>query len=243
MLQQPPSIVAVPSTEAVVAAPGCHVQITKTDDGGYSFNADIFVAGTKVSSVYCEGMEVYYEDLDRRWELGWRVAGMERCPADLDRYAPLYNAIADLKVLCDAGVSILAGHLRRIGLANMIAVKPGRYSMVVPTKVRGSIAPCAIDVAIWEADPKNNGAYIIDTDNSASLAATLINESQFKSSFMDGFRPLQDGEAITGLYYRMVLAADRVEKLQADFSNLAQYRASDSSNNPAHTHRGQELGA
>lgn len=234
MLQQPPSIVAAPTTEAVVAAQNCHVQITKTDDGGYSFNADIVISGAKVSSVYCEGMEVYYEDLDRRWELGWRVAGIEQCPDDLEHCAPLYNAIADLKVLCDAGVSILASHMRLIGLNHMVAVKPGQHAILLPTKSRGTIAPCAIEAAVWEAASQNQGAYIIDTVKDTSLAATMIKESQFRPSFMDCFKPLENGKQITGLYYRMVLAADRVAKLHADFTSLAQFRAQGFATRTAH---------
>jgi hypothetical protein len=223
MHQHTPFIVAVPTAEAVLTAPNCHVQITKTDDGGYSFSADMFCAGAKVSSVYCEGMEVFYEGLDRRWELGWRVVGIESCPEDIERLAPLYNAIADLKVLSDAGVAILAGHLRVIGRTNMIVADPGQRATLVPTEERESIAPCAIEVAVWEANTKNNEAYIIDTEKEASMAATLVSESRFKPSYMDCFRTLQHGEAITGLYSRMVLAAERVAKLHADFSYLAQY--------------------
>lgn len=125
----------------------------------------------------------------------------------------------------DAGVSIVASHMRLIGLTHMVAVKPGQHAILLPTKSRGTIAPCAIEAVVWEAASQNQGAYIIDTVKDTSLAATMIKESQFRPSFMDCFKPQENGKQITGLYYRMVLAAERVAKLHADFTSLAQYRA------------------
>lgn len=224
MHQPPQPIVAVPTSAAVVAAPDCHVQIIKTDDGGYTFHADVIVGGVNATAVFGEAAEVYYDDPARRTALGWHVAGIADGPEDAERFAPLFNAIADLKVLVDVGVAILAGHLRAIGRTNMLAVKPGAHAALLATEERASIAPERIDVALWEAQRLNQGSYIIDTANATSMAATLIAESAFKPNFMQCFEAVQGREAIVGLYARMVIASARVAKLHSGLALLEHYR-------------------
>jgi hypothetical protein len=201
---------ALPATEELVANPQCYVQVTCSEDGGFTFFADIVFDGVTVSSVNCVGMDLCYEDPVFRKELGWRTAGFDPNQVNQKAYGPLINVIADLKVLIDAGISIIAGHLQVIGRTHMLLVKPGYRAYLLSTDERLSIAPDASDVGIDAAHAEHGGGFIVDTDNETYMAATLISASHFTTSFFDCFLALPAGEEIVGAYYRMVHASQSV---------------------------------
>lgn len=210
MAPQALTIKALPATVDLVVNPHCHVQVTSSEDCGFTFFADIIFDGVKVSSVNCVGMDLCYDDPAIRKELGWRVAGIDRNQVNQNEYNPLINVIADLKVLIDAGVAMIAGHLRVVGLTNMFAVKPGYRVYPLSTYERASIAPSGIDALFDVAQAERDGRFIVDTDDEASMAATLIAASQFSTSFFDCLLTLPAGEEIVWAYYRMVHASQSV---------------------------------
>lgn len=206
---------ALPCSRRLVQGHGAHVHLTKTEDAGYTFHADIIGDGVRKGSVYGDGLKVYYSDLAVREYLAGTLTPCAGSEAG-SLASPVSDTLANAKVFTDIAVSLLAPQLGRLACSNLIAALPGNRLLVLTTKDRPEPSISIAPAALWEAT--NPGGVVVNNLPPIDMAGTLLALSDFKESFMDALRGHDGGDVMVGWYKRAALAYTEADRLNRIFS-------------------------
>lgn len=213
-----------PSVNAIISHPGCRVQIVSTEDGGYSFKASIFIGNRASALAYADGMDVYYSP-DVRTQLGWVLAtGNTVAPEDGVLMAPYYNALADMKVVVDVGISLLAPHIGRLAKTHLLVSTPRGRLELIPSPERPTPAAENLAAAMYEAN--HPGSTVLSGQDDISFMAALCASSELKADFMSVLLNHDEGESLVGIYRRMAKARVRVNNVYSGLTALSDLRYS-----------------
>jgi hypothetical protein len=196
------------SAHQVAASPLAFVQLESTGDDGFTFHAEVVTGQVRVGAVYCDGERIYYSNERCRTVLGFAIHHGMLPGADWQtKLLPYHNAVADLKVLVDAAISVMAKTLEVLAEDHLLVVHSGRTVSLVPrNEVSDGPSLGQLDGVLYEA--ANPGAAVINNPSGTAMAATLIARSDFEAGFFEGMRSDAPGAlALKALYRRIVTSA------------------------------------
>ncbi len=198
------------SASQLVSAPRVSVRLSRADFSRLLFHTEVTSPAFDTIQACWNGPCVYYSSSEAQTLLGWLVVHGSIPEDGIDQAsAPFLNAVANVKVMVDAAISMMAKMLEVVSRDHLLVVSAGPRYRLVPRRVaaRGSSLGDA-DAAMYMA--LNPGEAVLNSAQGTQMAGLFFAYSGFDPDFLLSLDPNSRGaEPIRAIYSQIVSEAQR----------------------------------